>query len=111
MRSANSTRATPSISTEKKWKEKQRAHEKGVGWPQCKTISDNGGKPHCKPCPHFSKGESPLNLGLDAVKAGPVDKEIQELAGTQPPEARLPEGFCFDEKGQLCVFHTGTHSQ
>jgi AAA domain len=53
-------------STEKKWEEKQRAHERGVGWPGCKEIRGAGAK-HCESCPHLAEGKSPLNLGFDAV--------------------------------------------
>ena len=43
-------------STEKKFAEKQRAHEtKNVGWPSCKAIQDAGSE-HCKSCPHLPQG-------------------------------------------------------
>ena len=90
--------------TEEKWDEKIRAREtKDIGWPSCKTIEDAGSK-HCQMCRYRDAGKSPLNIGFEAVTAEAVDQELQKLGGTRPPGARLPEGFCFDEKGQLCAF-------
>ena len=51
-------------STDELFDRKERVkEEKGLGWPYCKTISDNGCKA-CQSCPHFSKGKSPLHLAL-----------------------------------------------
>lgn len=77
--------------------------EKNLGWPYCKTISDSGGHPFCKVCPHFAKGKSPLTLGFAAALEEQVDKEMAELGGTRPVALRLPPGFCVNEKDQLCA--------
>ena len=51
-------------STKDKWDRKLRERkEKGLGFPQCKTIHGSGCAA-CAPCPHFAKGKSPLNLAL-----------------------------------------------
>ena len=48
--------------TEAEWERKNREHDiKGIGWPSCKAIKDNGSV-HCASCPHFAAGKSPLNL-------------------------------------------------
>jgi hypothetical protein len=58
-------------STEKKWTEKQRAHEGGVGWPSCKAIDEafagSDCTSPCKKCPHFAKSKSPLDLALQVA--------------------------------------------
>lgn len=46
--------------------------ERGVGYPQCTTIAGAGCE-HCKACPHFSKGKSPLNIrSLKPAPSGAV---------------------------------------
>lgn len=106
--------------TTKEWHRKNREHkEKGIGWPKCQTIKDNGCK-HCDTCPILKLGKSPLNLGLgatgnDNADAGPtsygnVDDETEEdieeakaLGGWKPPEMRLPRGFWFNQNNKLCA--------
>ena len=77
--------------------------ELNIGWPQCKTIKDNGST-HCAACPHLVKAKSPLNIGYEAL--GPVisEEEIRLLGGTRPADMRLPDGFCLDNKGRVCGF-------
>ena len=35
--------------------------DRGIGYPSCAAIAGAGSE-HCKTCPHFSKGKSPLNI-------------------------------------------------
>jgi hypothetical protein len=50
--------------TDELWVRKNREHkEKGVGWPSCKAIKDDGCTA-CEQCPHLLEGKSPLNLAL-----------------------------------------------
>ena len=87
-------------STEDKWERALRQRrDKNLGWPQCRTIQDNGSG-HCAICPHLAAGRSPLNLGLFERKI----EEIKELGGRRAIGFELPEGFCLNEQGHICAF-------
>jgi hypothetical protein len=77
-------------STEQKWEEKKRAHEtKGVGWPSCEKIQDAGSE-HCKSCPHFAAGESPINLALHtADPPPPSDWDLLTPIAWDPAELKV----------------------
>ena len=90
------------------WERKNEERKtKNIGWPYCKTISQNGGKAHCEKCPLLAKGKSPLTVGFEAIKDNLVSQEVQELGATIPPELRLPEGYVVDEHGRICEFIQG----
>jgi hypothetical protein len=102
--------------TQERWDRKIRERRNpGIGWPGCRAIS-NSGSGHCKSCPRFALGKSPLHLGLGAADAAPVQpqqaqqgsekyqEELKEVGGSRPEELRLPEGFALDEKGRICAF-------
>ena len=38
-----------------------------------------------------------------AFENSKIDAELKELGGTRPADMRLPDGFCLNEKGQLCA--------
>jgi len=65
-------------STKEKWDRKLRDRkEKGLGFPQCKTIHESGCTA-CTTCQHFAKSKSPLNLSLPSavlaqVKGGKIN--------------------------------------
>jgi hypothetical protein len=99
--------------TQERWDRKIRERrDPGIGWPFCRTIS-NSGSGHCKSCPHFARGQSPLHLGFGVADAAPApqapdpeeyEKQLKEVGGTRPEALRLPEGFALDEKGRVCAF-------
>ena len=113
--------------TDSLWHRKLRERrDKGLGWPSCRAIQD-AGSAHCAVCPHLASGKSPIHFGFDradeddnddtandtdgAVAATSflfndesLDPEIQELGGTRPPEAFLPEGYAYDRKNRICAF-------
>ena len=97
-------------STEEKWEEKKRAHEKGVGWPYCKTISDNGGKPHCSKCQHFAAhvaaDKSPLHLHGGRWDQERRAKQIAEniKIGDDVTEPLLPQIMTLEEMEKRLVF-------
>jgi hypothetical protein len=96
------TRAETDAMWERKLRERK---EKNFGWPSCQAISDRGGEPHCKTCPHLRKGKSPLTLGYLALMDNDDAKEMAALGGERPPELRLPEGFCREiATKRICAF-------
>jgi hypothetical protein len=54
--------------TEKKYAEKLKARQDGVGWPSCEAIKDRGSA-LCATCPHLVEGKSPLHLTQPALPA------------------------------------------
>jgi uncharacterized protein DUF927 len=50
-------------------KDRQR---RDLGWPQCNTIHDSGAE-QCPACPHFGKGQSPLNF-VSTVASGSLNE-------------------------------------
>jgi hypothetical protein len=58
--------------------------ERGVGYPSCKAI-EGAGSEHCKACPHFAKGKSPLNIR--AVTATVTDTHSSSSSFEQGPGA------------------------
>ena len=67
-------------STKDKWDRKLRERkEKGLGFPQCKTIHESGCAA-CAACPHFSKGKSPLNLALPTATLD-LDRILGQVKG------------------------------
>jgi Domain of unknown function (DUF927) len=88
--------------TDELWDRKNRERRAAnIGWPRCNTIA-GAGSTHCASCRHLVRDKSPINIGYEAF-ASPVDETLKELGGTRPPEARLPEGYCFDEEGRVCA--------
>jgi hypothetical protein len=61
-------------------------NEKGLGWPQCKTISATGCT-LCQSCPHFAKGKSPLNFSkrtsLSSTEAHLPEEEVLYVPGNE----------------------------
>jgi len=93
--------------TDEIWERKNWEHRtKNVGWPSCRAIHD-ARSIHCRTCPHFKQGKSPLNLGYVIAKAAKQaneeDQELKLLGGARPVELRLPEGYAIDEKGRICT--------
>lgn len=84
-------------------KVRERKTNPNIGWPQCKTIADLNSK-HCATCSHLKQAKSPLNIGYEAIGPDIDNEEMRLLGGSCPPELRLPEGFCIDEKGRICAF-------
>jgi hypothetical protein len=84
-------------------KVRERKENPNIGWPKCKTIADLNNK-HCATCSHFTKAKSPLNIGYESIGPDIDNEEMRLLGGSCPPEMRLPEGFCVDEKGRICAF-------
>ncbi len=76
---------------------------KGLGWPSCQTIHNNGAK-QCNSCPNLSKGKSPLHFRV-APKL--TLAKLQKLAKPLPPVGApaaslndiLPEGYTRNEQG------------
>jgi len=68
---------------------------KGLGWPQCKTIANNGSKP-CKTCPHLQAGKSPLNF-IARVPAPHVNG-VAYVSGLKG-NIDLPTGYIRDTYG------------
>ena len=80
-------------STNEKWERKLRdRQEKGLGWPHCKTIHENGCTA-CATCPHFGKIKSPLNLAHQQ-QTPPAEPSFvdpyAEFAGPEFPLDVLP---------------------
>ena len=93
------------VQTDEMWDRKIKdRQEKNLGWPSCKTISENGAHEHCRVCPHLAKGKTPLHLGYAVAMEEIKDKEMKGLGGTRPEALRLPEGFCLNEAGKICAF-------
>lgn len=91
-------------STEEMWARKIRERgTKDIGWPNCRTISDNGSR-HCATCVHFNLGKSPLHLGLPVAGAA-SDEEAEELGGKRSDA--LPEGFYYNDAGKVCAIIKG----
>ena len=111
-------------STQELWDRKVReCGTKNLGWPSCRAISDSGSK-HCKLCPHFTFGKTPLHLGLGVIDDAkdntnspedPKDsqqaseqnrknEELEEIGCSRPEEIRLPESFCFNALNHLCHY-------
>ena len=86
-------------------KVRERRDNPAIGWPRCSTISSaTTGTNHCKTCPHLIKDKSPLNIGYAAAESETDNEEMRQLGGRRPPELRLPNGFCVDEKDRICAF-------
>jgi hypothetical protein len=102
--------------TEELWSRKIRERrDKNIGWPSCRTIHDSGSQ-HCKSCPIFAAGKSPLNLGIRNAAAGvapeaggepeeqeEINEELEALGGTRPKSLRLPKGFAVNKEGFICA--------
>jgi hypothetical protein len=84
-------------------KVRERQQNPAIGWPRCSTIKDTGST-HCATCSHFVKAKSPLNIGYEAIGPDIDNEEMRLLGGRRPPEMRLPDGFCVDEKDRVCAF-------
>jgi P4 family phage/plasmid primase-like protien len=54
--------------------------ERGIGYPSCAAIAGTGSE-HCKTCPHFAKGKSPLNIRPEVA--------APSLGGTQTDQANV----------------------
>jgi hypothetical protein len=67
--------------------------EKGLGWPQCSTISATGCT-LCQSCPHLAKGRSPLATLLrkvtDRDEAPPFADPYADFVGPAFPLSILP---------------------
>lgn len=79
--------------------------EKGLGWPSCKTIRDNGCAA-CATCPHFSKGKSPLHLTSPVLPPG-ASPLLPGITATVTPQLAaanlsLPDFHTVDEDGHIC---------
>jgi Domain of unknown function (DUF927) len=88
-------------------KNRERRDNPEIGWPKCRTIEGSGSK-HCASCVHLARDQSPLHIGLRAIgptaRAQAEIQEIEALGGKIPPELRLPEGYCVDEKNRICKY-------
>jgi hypothetical protein len=84
-------------------KVRERRENPAIGWPKCKTVAGLNNK-HCSTCAHFIKDKTPLHLGYEAIGPEIDNEELRLLGGRRPPEMRLPDGFCVDEKGRICAF-------
>jgi putative DNA primase/helicase len=75
--------------TEAMWDRKVRERQElNLGWPGCKAI-DAAGSEHCRSCPHFDKGKSPIHLALryDSPEPPRLPAELRNmlhLTGDQP---------------------------
>ena len=74
---------------------------RNMGWPRCHTISANGSA-QCATCPHFTKGQSPLNFV--PAQAPPVITAalMASSGGAAPQPVELPPGYCINADGMLC---------
>lgn len=71
--------------TQQHYERKIAEKERGLGWPSCATIQNNGCKA-CATCRHFPKRKSPLNLGYQEQGS----TEARASAGTtETPQAEL----------------------
>lgn len=69
--------------------------ERGIGYPSCAAIAGSGSE-HCKTCPHFAKGKSPLNIR-------PLSPAITATVNRVPTQLQLPENYAVNEKGKICL--------
>ena len=81
--------------------------EKGLGWPSCATISATGCKA-CATCPHFSKGKSPLHLGIvrqqaPAMTLTPVPQLPAPMATAAASTNDIPPGYKRRPDGVVCA--------
>jgi hypothetical protein len=85
-------------STEDKWERKCRERDdKGVGWPSCKAISDNGSG-QCQSCPHFTVGKTPFHLALGAIRDREEQQQLIELDAIRLEGLYLPHGYAVSKK-------------
>lgn len=77
-------------------------HEKGLGWPSCRTIQANGCT-LCAACPHFAAGKSPITLAL-APKLPQLTASVQQAQNA----LCLPDGYALNTAGYICKIHTVT---
>ncbi len=83
--------------------------ERGIGWPGCAAIHANGSQ-RCAKCPHFGRGKSPLNLGVQSSAPSTSSTgQTATTAGTgaagsgKANQLELPPGYAVDEHGYICV--------
>jgi Domain of unknown function (DUF927) len=79
--------------------------ERGIGWPGCAAIAASGST-RCKSCPHFGRGKSPLNLGLQIYQPAsngtgstPANAAAQAASGSS---LELPAGYAVNTTGHIC---------
>lgn len=71
--------------------------DRGIGYPSCGAIAGAGSE-HCKACPHFAKGKSPLNIR----NLAPVTATVSPAAA--PPGALLlPENYALNKDNKICL--------
>jgi Domain of unknown function (DUF927) len=85
-------------------------HRRDLGWPQCSTIHDSGAE-QCADCPHFGKGQSPLNFVVPVTKSELVPDvsnhngngavvDLKVNAAVAPPSfGWLPLPYFHDKQG------------
>lgn len=76
-------------STDAKFTRKEHDKAQGVGWPQCRTISNVCSA--CQTCPHLAEGKSPLNWGHDPTE---IDKQFSA-------SDELPAGYVHDAQFRI----------
>jgi Virulence-associated protein E len=65
--------------------------DRGIGYPSCAAIAGVGSE-HCKTCPHFSKGKSPLNIRPASTNSDPNEKTTEQHGARQPATPEWPDG-------------------
>jgi hypothetical protein len=65
--------------------------DRGVGYPSCAAIKGAGSE-HCKTCPHFAKGKSPLNIRPAATTAEPGGTQTGQSSHQSTTTSDWPDG-------------------
>lgn len=85
-------------STDELWERKLRERkEKGLGWPSCRTIRDNGCT-SCATCPHFTQGKTPLHLSSPRPEPGELALVTAAVTpAVEQQNLHLPKGYVLYE--------------
>src|SRR5262249_12346866 len=94
------------VATEAKFdRARQDKEDKGLGWPRCRTIHDDGST-QCETCPHLTKDKSPLNLVLQWERERRAEQiaENIKIGDDIPTETLLPQIMTLEEMLIRLVF-------
>lgn len=82
--------------------------DRGIGYPSCAAIAGVGSE-HCKTCPHFVKGKSPLNIRANITTVSPsAPIDVVAAINDRPVTRDEPEFSNLDAPWLTAIFDGDT---